>query len=153
MTKALFLDRDGTINFDYGYVHDPERFVFIDGIFDLCRCAQAKGYLIIVITNQSGITRGYFSEADFARVTQYMIENFAKEGVTITDVFHCPSLSGPDRKPEPGLFLRAMEKYDIDMAASVNVGDGDRDMEAGRRAGVGRNFQFCGDFGPVISEL
>ena len=54
---------------------------------------------------------------------------------------------------EPGLFLRAMEKYDIDMAASVNVGDGDRDMEAGRRAGVGRNFQFCGDFGPVISEL
>ena len=66
MVKALFLDRDGTINIDYGYVFQPEKFEFINGIFELCRKAQEKGYLIIVITNQSGIARGYFSEQDFA---------------------------------------------------------------------------------------
>ena len=153
MSKALFLDRDGTINADYGYVHEPERFVFIDGIFDFCRRAQELGYLIIVITSQSGIERGYFTESDFARVTKYMVERFAAEGVTITDVFHCPSLDGPDRKPEPGLFRKAQAQYDIDMAASVNIGDRDRDLEAGRRAGVGRNVLFVGDYKSLMSVL
>ena len=153
MSKALFLDRDGTINADYGYVHEPERFVFIDGIFDFCRRAQELGYLIIVITSQSGIERGYFTESDFARVTKFMVERFAAEGVTITDVFHCPSLDGPDRKPEPGLFRKAQAKYDIDMAASVNIGDRDRDLEAGRRAGVGRNVLFVGDYKSLMSVL
>ena len=146
MTKALFLDRDGTINIDYGYVHEPEKFVFIDGVFEFFRLAKSAGYLIIVVTNQSGIERGYFSESDFERVTQYMIDRFAKEGIEITDVFHCPSLSGPDRKPEPGLFLKAKEKYDIDMSASLNIGDSERDLEAGKSAGVGRNVLFTGDF-------
>ena len=153
MSKALFLDRDGTINVDYGYVHEPERFVFIDGVFEFCRQAQALGYLIIVITSQSGIERGYFSESDFAVVTKFMVERFAAEGVTIADVFHCPSLTGPDRKPEPGLFLKAQVKYDIDMAASVNVGDRERDLEAGRRAGVGRNVLFAGDYTELASVL
>lgn len=146
MTKALFLDRDGTINVDYGYVHEPEKFVFIDGVFDFCRLAQEKGYLIIVVTNQSGIERGYFTEADFAMITKYMVNKFAEAGVTVTDVFHCPSLEGPDRKPEPGMFLKAKEKYDIDMALSINIGDRDRDLEAGRRAGIGNNLLFEGDF-------
>ena len=153
MTKALFLDRDGTINVDYGYVHEPEKFVFIDGVFDFCRKAQAEGYLIVVVTSQSGIERGYFTETDFAVVTKYMTERFAAEGVAIADVFHCPSLSGPDRKPEPGLFLKAKEKYDIDMSASVNVGDRERDLEAGRRAGVGRNLLFEGDYKALLSAL
>jgi len=153
MTKALFLDRDGTINVDYGYVHEPEKFVFIDGVFDFCRKAQSEGYLIIVITSQSGIERGYFSEVDFAVVTKYMTERFVAEGITIADVFHCSSLSGPDRKPEPGLFLKAKEKYDIDMSASVNVGDRERDLEAGRRAGVGRNVLFEGDYKALLSAL
>jgi len=153
MTKALFLDRDGTINVDYGYVHEPEKFVFIDGVFDFCRKAQSKGYLIIVVTSQSGIERGYFTEADFAIVTKYMTERFAAEGIDIADVFHCPSLSGPDRKPEPGLFLKAKEKFDIDMSASVNVGDRERDLEAGRRAGVGRNVLFEGDYMALLSAL
>ena len=146
MTKALFLDRDGTINVDYGYVHEPSRFVFVEGIFDFCRVAQDKGYLIIVVTNQSGIERGYFTETDFASITRYMLDGFAKEGITITDVLYCPSLHSPDRKPGAGLFLRAKEKYDIDMAMSVNVGDRDRDLDAGRRAGVGKNLLFSGDF-------
>ena len=146
MSKALFLDRDGTINVDYGYVYEPERFVFIDGVFDFCRRAQELGYLIIVITSQSGIERGYFTEVDFSAITKYMVDGFASEGVTITDVFHCPSLEGPDRKPEPGLFLKAQAKYGIDMAESVNVGDRERDLEAGRRAGVGHNVLFTGDY-------
>ena len=153
MTKALFLDRDGTINVDYGYVHEPEKFVFIDGVFDFCRLAQEKGYLIIVVTNQSGIERGYFTEADFAMITKYMVNKFAEAGVTVTDVFHCPSLEGPDRKPEPGMFLKAKEKYDIDMALSINIGDRDRDLEAGRRAGIGNNLLFEGDFRPLGQML
>ena len=153
MSKALFLDRDGTINVDYGYVHEPERFVFIDGVFDFCRRAQELGYLIIVITSQSGIERGYFTEDDFSAITKYMIDGFASEGVTITDVFHCPLLDGPDRKPEPGLFLKAQAKYGIDMAASVNVGDRERDLEAGRRAGVGHNVLFTGDYKALASVL
>lgn len=149
MTKALFLDRDGTINVDTGYVHEPEKFVFIDGIFDFCRAAQAAGYLIIVITNQSGIERGYFSEADYQRLNTYMIAEFAKNGITITDTFHCPSLSGPNRKPAPGLFLKAQKKHDVDMSASVNVGDKDRDLKAGEAAGVGTNILFDGTF-PIV---
>ena len=153
MTKALFLDRDGTINVDYGYVHEPERFTFIEGVFDFCRIAQEKGFLIIVVTNQSGIERGYFTEEDFAAVTKYMVERFSVEGVSIADVFHCPSLSGPDRKPEPGMFLKARDRYGIDMSASVNVGDRERDLEAGRRAGVGRNILFEGDFSLLGKSL
>lgn len=153
MTKALFLDRDGTINVDYGYVYEPERFVFIDGVFDFCRMAQDKGYLLIVVTNQSGIARGYFTETDFAVITKYMVDRFAAAGVTITDVFHCPSLEGPDRKPEPGMFLKAKEKYDIDMATSVSVGDKERDVIAGQRAGVGMNLLFSGDFIPLILKI
>ena len=153
MTKALFLDRDGTINVDYGYVYEPSKFVFIDGIFEFCRQAQGKGYLIIVITSQSGIERGYFTEADFAAITKFMVDRFAEEDVSIVDVLHCPSLSGPDRKPEPGLFLKAKEKYDIDMATSINVGDRDRDLEAGRRAGVGKNLLFAGSFDSLKEEL
>ena len=153
MTKALFLDRDGTINIDYGYVHEPDRFVFMDGIFEFCREARSRGYLIIIITNQSGIERGYFTESDFEVTTKYMVDGFAKEGIKITDVFYCPTLSGPNRKPEPGLFLKAKEKYGIDMAASVNVGDRDRDIEAGQRAGVGKNLLFTGDFNDLRAAL
>lgn len=144
MKKALFLDRDGTINADYAYVHDKEHFDFLPGVFDFCRAAQAKGYLIIVITNQSGIARGYYTEADFRALNDWMVARFAEEGVTIADVFHCPELSGPDRKPEPGLFLKARDKYGIDMAASVSLGDKPRDVEAGKRAGVGKNLIFEG---------
>ncbi len=146
MAKALFLDRDGTINIDRAYVHAKEDFTFIDGVFEFCRKAQEKGYLIIVITNQSGIARGYYTEADYKRLTDWMLGEFADRGVVVTDVFHCPSLSGPDRKPESGMFLKARDKYSIDMSASVNIGDKQRDVEAGERAGVGVNLLFTGDW-------
>lgn len=152
--KALFLDRDGTINVDYGYVYQSEKFDFIDGIFDLCRHAQAAGYLIIVITNQSGIARGYYTNDDFNVLTRHMCAEFKRRGIHITDVFHCPDLSGPNRKPNPGLFFKARDKYHIDMAASVSVGDKPRDIDAARAAGVGHNFLFDGvSFDTVIKAL
>ena len=140
MNKALFLDRDGTINVDTGYVHKVSDFHFIDGVIDFCRLAQEKGYKIIVITNQSGIARGYFSETEYQEITKYMCDEFKKQGVVITDVFHCPDLEGPDRKPNAGLFLKAKEKYTIDMGKSISVGDKERDIQAGLTAGIGRNY-------------
>lgn len=154
MVKALFLDRDGTINIDYGYVFQPEKFEFINGIFELCRKAQEKGYLIIVITNQSGIARGYYTDDDFQKINQYMIEIFNRYGVKITDVFYCPELSGNDRKPNCGMFIKARDKYGIDMAQSVSVGDKERDIEAAQKAGCGKNFLFTGDnFIKIMEEL
>ena len=152
MNKALFLDRDGTINVDYGYVHEPERFVFINGVFDFCLEAQKRGFLIIVLTNQSGIERGYFTEEDYELTTSHMVSEFARHGVTITDILHCPSLTGPDRKPAPGLFLKARDKHDIDMSSSINIGDKDRDIQAGIAAGVGVNILFSGTF-PNLDDI
>lgn len=153
MPKALFLDRDGTINTDHGYVYRVEDFELIPGIIDLCARAQELGYLIIVITNQSGIARGYYTEQDYALLTQHMVAEFARRGIRIADVLHCPELSGPDRKPEPGLFLKAQRKHALDMAASVSVGDKPRDVLAAERAGCGRNFLFTHDFNPIIQAL
>lgn len=153
MPKALFLDRDGTINTDYGYVYKEEDFEFIDGVFELCRQAQERGYLLIIITNQSGIARGYYTEEDYARLTDHMLREFSKRGIRITDVLHCPELEGENRKPAPGLFLLAQKKHDIDMAASISVGDKPRDVEAGQRAGCGKNFLFEHNFAPVIQAL
>lgn len=153
MPKALFLDRDGTINVDYGYVYQPEKFELISGIIELCLEAQEKGYLIIVITNQSGITRGYYTDDDFQKINQYMIKLFAEKGVQITDVFYCPDLEGPRRKPECGMFLEAQAKYNIDMKASVSVGDKERDVDAGHKAGVGKNLLFNGHNFKEIEEV
>lgn len=151
--KALFLDRDGTINTDHGYVYRPEDFEFLPGIFELCARAQELGYLIIVITNQSGIARGYYTEEDYAKLTAHMVEQFAERGIAIADVLHCPELTGPNRKPEPGLFLQARQRHGIDMAASISVGDKPRDVEAAERAGVGRNFLYQNTFTPIIQAL
>ncbi len=140
MTKALFLDRDGTINVDTGYVYRIEDFKLIDGIVDLCLAAQQNDYLLIIITNQSGIARGYYSEHDYAQFTDHMLAELAKAGVRISDVFHCPHLDGEDRKPRPGMFLKAQHQYDIDMSASLSLGDKQRDIDAAELAGVGRNF-------------
>ena len=143
--KALFLDRDGTINVDYGYVHEKEKFEFLPGAIEFCRKAQDKGYALIVITNQSGIARGMFTERDYQALTRHMKREFRKAGVRITAAYHCPKLEGPDRKPAPGLFLKAQRRYGIDMAESVSVGDKPRDVEAGKAAGVGRNYMLDGE--------
>lgn len=115
--KAIFLDRDGVINIDAGYVCRISDFIFIEGIFELTHAAIAKGYLVFVVTNQSGIGRGYYSEADFQILTTWMIDRFKSEGVEIKKVFFSPyhpvhgvgqyKKDDISRKPRPGMLLAA----------------------------------------------
>lgn len=149
---ALFLDRDGIINVDHDYVHRREDFEFIDGIFDLCRCAQNLDYQIFVITNQAGIGRGYYTEQDFHKLTEWMIGVFRDEGIRIEKVYFCPfhpehgigryKVHSPFRKPGPGMILQAAQEFDVDLARSVLLGDRETDVQAGIAAGVGRNLLF-----------
>ena len=150
-SKALFLDRDGTINVDTAYLYEPEKFIFLDGVIDFCKRAESAGYLIIVVTNQSGVARGYYSVEQMNACNRYMVEEFAKRGVVVTDVFTCTEVDEncPRRKPNPGMFLEARDKYSLDMASSVSIGDKPRDVTAAERAGVGRNFLFTGIFPEV----
>ena len=141
MPRALFLDRDGTINVDYGYVHRREDFEFVDGIFDVCRLAQRKGFKIFVVTNQSGIARKMFTESEYQRLTRWMKGRFHEEGVCIEAVYHCPHLEGANRKPNPGMFIASQRRYKIDMTNSISVGDSDRDIEASKRAGIKNCFK------------
>jgi D-glycero-D-manno-heptose 1,7-bisphosphate phosphatase len=146
--KAAFLDRDGVINVDHGYVSSPEQFEFIDGVFDACRHLQQQGYLLIVVTNQSGIGRGYYNEQQFHSLTDWMKAQFESHGVTLTDVFFCPhhpvnanppyQIDCDCRKPAPGMLLQAIEKYQIDPNQSLMLGDKKADMQAAKAAGVGR---------------
>ena len=145
MNKALFLDRDGVINVDTNYVHRIEDFVFTDQIFELCREYLKKGFIIIVITNQAGIARKYYSEEDFNILTDWMILEFEKRDIKIEHVYFCPHhplITGDCncRKPNPGMILEAAAEYDIDLSSSVLIGDKETDLEAGRRAGVARNM-------------
>lgn len=145
--RALFLDRDGVINVEKDYVHRIEDFEFLPGIFELCARAGALGYLMVVVTNQAGIGRGYYTEADYQRLTDWMVGAFRERGVVISRVYHCPfhptAGIGPyrressDRKPNPGMLLRARDELNLDLARSVFIGDKDSDMVAGRAAGVG----------------
>ncbi len=139
--KALFLDRDGVINVEKEYLHTPEAFEFIDGLFDTLRLAQTLGYLLVVVTNQSGIGRGYYSEADFLALNRWMCAQLENEGISIAEVYYCPHApeAGCDcRKPLPGMLNAAVRDFGIDPAASLLVGDKEADIEAGRAAGVGR---------------
>lgn len=143
--KALFLDRDGTVNVEKNYVFRKEDVEFIPGIFELTRAYQKEGFLIFIITNQSGIARGYYSEEDFEKLTYWMNEQFRKEGIKITAVYHCPHL--PEitgecdcRKPKPGMIFKAIREFNIDPVKSVLIGDKKSDILAGENAGIGKNL-------------
>lgn len=145
--RALFLDRDGVINEDRGFVHRVEQCQFIDGIFAMAAAFAARGFAVVVATNQSGIGRGLFTEADFAALMAWMREEFARRGVAIAAVYHCPDhptagigpyrRDTPWRKPGPGMLLQAAADLGLDLARSWTVGDKARDVEAGRAAGIG----------------
>ena len=151
MRKVLFLDRDGVINVDKGYVYKIEDIEFIDGIFELCKAYQDRGYEIIIITNQAGIARGYYTEDDFIKLMDWMKEAFKKRGISILDVFYCPH--HPDftgecscRKPKPGMILEAAKKYNIDLKNSVLIGDKISDIEAGKRAGISKLYLLNSEY-------
>ncbi len=152
LRPALFLDRDGVINIDHAYVHRREDFDFVDGIFDLVRTARERGYFVFVVTNQAGIARGKYTEADFHTLTDWMSAEFAARGSPIDKVYFCPyhaehgvgvyKQESPFRKPNPGMILQAAKEFDVDLAASVLLGDMETDILAGGRAGVGRTLLF-----------
>ena len=152
MTSAVFLDRDGVINVDHGYVSTWEQFEFLPGVPEALRELQDAGYLLIVVSNQSGIGRGYYSEADVASLNQAIAQYLESTvGVTLSGFYHCPhhptEAEGEFRrqcdcrKPAPGMIRQAVLDHGIDVKRSLLVGDKDSDIEAGRAAGVARLFK------------
>ncbi|WP_018606565.1 D-glycero-alpha-D-manno-heptose-1,7-bisphosphate 7-phosphatase [Uliginosibacterium gangwonense] len=151
--KALFLDRDGVINHDFAYVHRPDQFEFMEGIFALCQQATKHDYLLIVVTNQAGIGRGYYSEEQFLALTAWMKDQFTSHGTPLAEVYYCPShpehglgdyrVDSPDRKPNPGMILKAQHQFNIDLACSILIGDNESDTEAALRAGVGTRLIYA----------
>jgi D-glycero-D-manno-heptose 1,7-bisphosphate phosphatase len=147
---CLFLDRDGVINHDYGYVYEHEYFDFIDGIFDLTRYACQRKYKLVVITNQAGIARGYYTEEQFHQLTEWMCQRFSAEGAPISKVYFAPyhPTAGGDkyrkddwsRKPNPGMILQAQKDLAIDLSLSILIGDKFSDIQAGNAAGVGTSL-------------
>ena len=137
--KTIFLDRDGIINKEINYLHKIDEFEFIDGIFNACLYFQSLSYKIIIITNQSGISRGYYTESDYQKVTQWMLKQFKYKNISILDIFHCPHGANSTcdcRKPNPGMFIEAKAKHNIDMAQSWMIGDNEIDVIAANSAGI-----------------
>ena len=144
---AIFLDRDGTINVDHGYVHEIDNFEFLDGVIDAMRQLKEMGYALVVVTNQSGIVRGKFTEEQFETLTEWMDWSLADRGVDLDGIYFCPHHPTEGvapyrkecqcRKPGPDMILDAAKYLKIDLAASYMVGDKSSDMKAAIAAGVG----------------
>jgi D-glycero-D-manno-heptose 1,7-bisphosphate phosphatase len=158
LTRALFLDRDGVINVDRGYVHRIEDFEFVPCIFELTRfVVQELGWPVFVITNQAGIARGIYDEASYLRLTQWMCECFSAQHAPISRVYHCPyhpehgvgryRQAHDWRKPMPGMILQAQIDFGLDLPNSVLIGDKISDIEAGAAAGI----KLCIRIDPLAS--
>jgi len=137
--KAIFLDRDGVINKEVNYLYKIENFEFINGIFESCLYFQNLGYIIIIITNQSGISRDFYSDNDYQKLSAWMLEEFSKHGIIIQDIFYCPH--GPEsncrcRKPKPGMFIEAKKKHNINMKESWMIGDSEIDIRSANDADI-----------------
>jgi D-glycero-D-manno-heptose 1,7-bisphosphate phosphatase len=148
--KAIFLDRDGVINEDYGYVYKKEDFKFKEGIFEVLKSFQDKGYKLFIVTNQSGIARKFYSEDEFHNLMEWVKKEFAKKGIKITDYRFCPhhpEITGvcECRKPKAGMILDLAKKYNIDLKNSILIGDSKRDIETGQKARVGKNILVSKD--------
>lgn len=153
--KAAFLDRDGVINRDKdkGYIFRRQDFEFIEGVFGACRRLNELGFKIIVVTNQSGIGRGYYTDEQFHSLNRWMLQRFSEEGAPLTAVYYCPyhpegkgeyRKDSPYRKPGPQMLLDAAAEHGVDMPASFMAGDKLIDVQAGKAAGVGRCYFIRG---------
>jgi D-glycero-D-manno-heptose 1,7-bisphosphate phosphatase len=169
MNRALFLDRDGVINHDVGYLYATEQVQWVKGIFELCGVAVGFGYKLVVVTNQSGIARGLYTEAQFETLMQWMRAEFVGNGVALDAVYFCPfhpvhglgeyKREHEDRKPGPGMLRRAARDLGLDLGLSVMVGDRCSDMAAANAAGLRKAFligstevEACvGEYVPVRS--
>lgn len=164
MTRpALFLDRDGVINEDHGYSHRIEHFAWVRGVFETVRTANALGLAVIVVTNQAGIARGYFTEQDFRRLTDWMQSEFDAAGAPVTAVYYCPyhpeglapyNIVSPNRKPAPGMLFQAAAEHRLDLGNSMLIGDQESDILAGTAAGLARTALFSpGGPRPTVADV
>ncbi len=161
MRKALFLDRDGVINVEKHYLHKIEDFEFMPGIIEVMRQYQQNGYALVVVTNQSGIGRGYYTEEDFWKLTEWMKQKLEEWEIVLAGVYFSPYhpekaigeylRESECRKPGPGMLLQAAKELDIDLTASIMIGDKESDVEAGRRAGVAQTIRLL-EKGKVATE-
>jgi D-glycero-D-manno-heptose 1,7-bisphosphate phosphatase len=152
--KALFLDRDGVINQEVGYLHAKEQVRWVEGIFDLCRAAAELGYKLVVVTNQAGIARGYYTEAQFQELMEWMQGEFEGRGLRLDAVYFCPfhpehgvgayKREHEDRKPGDGMLRRAARELRLDLSSSVMVGDRCSDVAAAQSAGLRQVFLLQG---------
>jgi len=153
---ALFLDRDGVLNEDRGYVHRWQDFAWISGAREAIATFNRAGWLVFVVTNQSGVGRGYYTEADVVALHGHMADALADVGGRVDAFYYCPDHPDaeepryrhpdpPDRKPNPGMLLRAISEWPVDLEKSLMVGDKAGDVEAGRRAGVRARLFEGGD--------
>jgi D-glycero-D-manno-heptose 1,7-bisphosphate phosphatase len=152
--RALFLDRDGVVNEEVGYLHRAEEVRFVDGIFPLCRTATRLGYRLIVVTNQAGIARGYYSEADFHVLMEFMRGQLRAEGVELDAVYYCPfhpehgigeyKREHEDRKPGTGMLLRGATEFGVELRESVMVGDRCSDVAAANAGELRQAFLISG---------
>ncbi len=132
MNKVVFLDRDGTINVDYGYVHELDKLEFVPELMEALKKIQDNGFKLIIVTNQSGIGRGYFSQEEYSRFSEKMLELMKKKGVIIEQIYTCPHTDEDKcecRKPALGLFEKAIKDYSVDLSNSYAVGDRLRDLK------------------------
>jgi D-glycero-D-manno-heptose 1,7-bisphosphate phosphatase len=152
--RALFLDRDGVVNREVGYLVHKEDVQFVDGIFSLCKTAKRLGYRLVIVTNQAGIARGFYTEADYHALMQWMREEFRREGISFDGVYHCPyhpehgvgeyKREHEDRKPGAGMLRRAARDLGIGLAESVMVGDRCTDIAAANAGGLRQVFLMRG---------
>jgi D-glycero-D-manno-heptose 1,7-bisphosphate phosphatase len=139
MQKVLFLDRDGVINIDYGYVYKIEDFDFYDGIFDILRYFQKRDYYIFIVTNQSGIARGYYTTKDYKTLTIWMLQKFKQQKININKVVFCPYLTGKRsncRKPNRGMIDTILNEFDVDLENSIMIGDKPSDIDMAINVGI-----------------
>jgi D-glycero-D-manno-heptose 1,7-bisphosphate phosphatase len=149
----LFLDRDGVVNHEVGYLHRPEDVRWVDGIVPLCRTAMELEYKLVVVTNQSGIARGFYSMAQYEELTAWIRSELLRENVRLDAVYCCPyhpeglgeyRREHEDRKPGPGMLLRAVRELGVELAQSVMVGDRCSDVGAANAAGLRQAFLLRG---------
>lgn len=161
--RALFLDRDGVININHGYVHRPDNTDWVPGIFELVADAHARGHVCIVVTNQAGIGRGLYDEAGFVAYTAWMHTQFATRGTPLLATFWCPHhpeagigdyrVDCDCRKPRPGMLLDAIARFDIDPSQSLMVGDKQGDLDAAAAAGVAARLLREQDWGEHLASM
>lgn len=163
MNKAVFLDRDGTINVDKAYLYKTEEFEWIKGAKEAVKYAREKGYLVIVVTNQSGIARGYFTENDVNALHKFINDELRKINTEIDAFYYCPHHTNASvakykmecdcRKPKSGMLFQAAKDFDIDLSKSWIFGDKERDILAGKGAGVqGHIFDPADDLCEFITK-